>query len=150
MTEGEAVPGIDPVCRFIRPDCWDDDDQRPTPEAFKASDRTLSVFHISRVTSNGDALRSLCFGTLEGAGEAILTADHFRKFAEEVIRIHSPLNFVVPTVVWRPEDVHSDWVKWKDAHANVETSSGKREFPDRYREILAERCTVTQAPTIST
>lgn len=82
--DGAAVSDVDPLCRFFPRHLLDENDGRPSPDAFKASKHKLSVFHVGEVVKN-TALASLCFGSLAGSGEAVLTAGEFKEVAQRVL-----------------------------------------------------------------
>ncbi len=128
------------ICRFITPGKWDDDLQQPTPQAFMASDRHLSVFHPNRVIDAGDTLQNLCIAQLSGAGEAHLQVETCIRLGQG---ISDEFN---PKVHWRPDKVGAEWEQWKDAHAHIESSAGNSVFPTSYRSLLAENATCLRPP----
>lgn len=123
------------ICRFIRPGEWDEDLQQPTPSTFRASNRQLSVFHPERVKELGSALNDLCLGQLADAGEAHLQVGACIELGQGIS------NEFDPKVYWRPDKVHEEWERWKDAHAQVESPGGNAGFPTSYRSLLAENAT---------
>lgn len=123
------------ICRFIRPGEWDEDLQQPTPRTFRASNRQLSVFHPERVKELGSALNDLCLGQLADAGEAHLQVGACIELGQGIS------NEFDPKVYWRPDKVHEEWERWKDAHAQVESPGGNAGFPTSYRSLLAENAT---------
>ena len=134
------VPQDEWICRFIVKGEWDDVLEQPTPGAFKASDRELSVFHPDKVEQLGSRLSELCFDGLDGAGEAYLQV-------ETCIRLGQCIsNEFRPEVYWRPDKVHKEWERWKAAHAQIESPGGKSSFPKSYRSLLAENATCLRLP----
>lgn len=115
---------------------------RPNPVAFKASNRQLSVIHVDRVEQDGGNLQDLCINAWSGAGEAHLRVVDCMEAANDC---DSPV--FDPRVYWRPELVHSDWAKWKDAHVQVESKEGKSDFPITYRVALVTRCKPVRRPS---
>lgn len=146
--EDEDVPGRDSLCRFITPDKWDAESQRPTETAFVASKRVLSVFHVLRIVDGGDDLAQLCVGSLNGAGEALLEADAYKVLATDAINEFptETVNFGPPTVRWAPDDTDAARMTWRHAHVNVTAPGGKPKFPLKYRVLLAETCQVQRPP----
>ena len=136
-----TVPSEDTLCRLIDPRCWNRDDNRPAYTAFSASNRKLSTWHRDRVAQNGDNLEDLCFDTLEGFGEALLKTLDFLEAAKD-----SGSPDFRPTAVWRPKEVKGPWEPWQDAHVNIESQAGAKDFPPRYRLELAMRCEVPRRP----
>lgn len=128
------------ICRFITPDKWDDELQQPTPHAFRASNRNLSVFHPKTVEDAGSELRDLCIGILIGAGEAHLQVETCISLGAAISDKFNPL------VYWRPDKVGEDWVRWRDAHAQIESLGGNAGFPRSYRSLLAENATCLRPP----
>ena len=128
------------TCRFIAPGKWDDELQQPTPQAFRASDRHLSMFHPKRVEDVGSDLRDLCIGSLIGAGEAHLQVETCIRLGAGISQVFKPM------VYWRPDTVAEDWLLWKDAHAQIESPGGKPGFPTSYRSLLAENATCLRPP----
>ena len=128
------------ICRFITPGTWDDEHQQPTPRAFKASDRQLSVFHPQRVEDNGYSLQELCIDQLSGAGEAHLQVKTCIELGQNIS------NEFKPNVYWRPCQAASPWVLWKDAHAQIESEGGNADFPASYRSLLAENAICFRPP----
>ena len=131
MTPSE-VSKTDSVCRFIPKDEWDEDRDEPMPSVFKASNRQLSVFHQTKITDAGDSLRDLCFGRLDGAGEAHFQVAKYLELAQGI----SPK--FEPNVCWRPDAVEKEWSQWDYAHAHVEATGGDKDFPRTYRCLLAQ------------
>ena len=123
------------ICRFILPDEWDEDKQRPTPGAFRASDRQLSVFHQQRVLDAKYSMRDLCIDRLTGAGEAHLQVDTYIELGQGISSQFDP------KVYWRPNLVDDPWKTWANAHAQVESQGGNADFPTSYRSLLAENAT---------
>ena len=128
------------LCRFISLGKWDDDLQQPTPQAFKASHRHLSMFHPKRVEDGGSDLRDLCIGKLIGVGEAHLQVETCIRLGAGISHKFNPL------VYWRPDKVGEDWARWKDAHAHIESPGGHAGFPTSYRSLLAENATCLRPP----
>ena len=128
------------LCRFISLGKWDDDLQQPTPQAFRASRRHLSMFHPKRVEDSGSDLRDLCIGRLIGAGEAHLQVETCIRLGAGISPEFSPM------VYWRPDKVGEDWVIWKDSHAQIESPGGNAGFPTSYRSLLAENATCLRPP----
>ena len=129
------------ICRFIEQDKWDENLKQPTPSAFRASNRELSLFHPGRVAQLGDNIRDLCFSRLEGAGEAYLQVTTCIQLSKGV---KSPV--FDPKVYWRPEKVHTAWRRWADAHVQIESEHGDQKFPMRYRSLLAENARILRPP----
>ena len=119
---------------------WDEDKRMPTPRAFRASDRQLSVFHVNRVRNAGNDLRDLCIDSLAGAGEAHLLVESCLVLAQGI----SPQ--FAPRVYWRPELVGDPWKHWADAHAQIESERGHADFPTSYRALLAENAVCPRPP----
>ena len=145
------VPPKDIICRFIRLDQWNAPESLPRAGAFKARNGVLSVWHCDKVHELGADLSRLCFGSLDGAGQAHHMAHDYVVNAQTVSQGH-PLQFAV-TVEWRngAEYVHPEWSLWKPAHAQVETDSENRElrgFPPRYRELMALGCRTAVPPGV--
>ena len=136
------VPNEDWVWRFVRYDDWNFQEDRPAYTAFSASDRQLSVFHVEKVEQSNSNLQDLCMNSLSGAGEAHLRVDQYMSATNAT---NSP-DFD-PIVYWRPELVGTDWVKWANAHAQVESEQGRRNFPQSYRVALALLATRLRPPT---
>ena len=128
------------ICRFITPGKWDYELQQPTPRAFRASDRQLSVFHPKRVEEAGFSLRDLCIEQLREAGEAYLQVKICIELGQG---LSDEFN---PKVRWRPDKVAKSWEPWKDAHAQIESQSGNAGFPTSYRSLLAENAICLRPP----
>ena len=158
--DGAAVSDDDALCRFFPRHLMDENDGLPSPDAFRASNRELSVYHVGQVEKSS-SLVALCFGTLTGNGEAVLTAGEFKEVAQRVLDrperpkgakddltglMYRPANFPVPEVVWRPNRVSAGREAWRDAHVHVETTSGNEKFPLGYRATLAMECRVLRLP----
>jgi hypothetical protein len=139
----EPCAASDELCRFVRRDAWNAIEGILTQAAFRASDRKLSVFSPERVSALGSSLRDLCFGSLRGAGEAILTAADYRELAGMT---NPPTQ--LDDVYWRASaaDVGPEHAPWSEAHAQVETTAGPDDFPRRYRLALANRARVVRIP----
>lgn len=142
------VPGSDMFCRFIRKSEWNKREDRPRAGAFKAQEGKLSIYHCDRIRDAGSELSDLCFGSLDGAGQAHHIADDYTKFATEVSELEG-IDFTV-VVEWRTgdQDVESEWRPWREAHAQVE-EIGKtitRIFPSKYRDLMALNCREKMAP----
>ena len=137
------VPDEDWICRFVAPEEWDDVLQEPSPSAFRASDRQLSVFHRQRVEDSGDALQDLCVQQLSGFGEAHLTAATCIELGQGIS------DQFAPKVYWRPDHVQEAWSRWKEAHAQVESSGGDRGFPRSYRVLLARNALCPRFPKMA-
>ncbi len=142
MTPSE-VSKEDWICRFITVDNWDHELQQPTPRAFRASDRQLSVFHTKRVEETGDTLQDLCIEQLIGAGEAHLKVSDCIELGQGISDQFDP------QVYWRPEKTREPWERWKEAHAQIESSGGNAGFPTSYRSLLAENATRLGPPANS-
>lgn len=128
------------ICRFVPVDKWDDELKQPTPQAFKASDRQLSLFHPGRVEEAGDTLRDLCFEQLSGAGEAHIQVKRCIELGKDISTVFNP------RVYWRPDKVTKPWKRWKDAHVQIESRGGNAGFPQSYRSLLAENATCLRPP----
>ena len=128
------------ICRIIPQGKWDEELKQPTPRAFKASNRQLSVFHPKRVEEGGFTLRDLCLDRLSGAGEAHLQVETCIELGQG---ISGEFN---PRVYWRPNKVAKQWERWKDAHAQIESPGGNAGFPTSYRSLLAENATCLRPP----
>ena len=128
------------ICRFIIQGKWDDELQRPTPRAFRASDCHLSVFHPNRVKDTGDTMQHLCIERLSGAGEAHLQVETCITLGQG---ISDEFN---PKVRWRPDKVGEAWEQWENAHAQIESIGGNAGFPTSYRALLAENATCLRPP----
>ena len=139
MTPSE-VPEGDWICRFIAFDEWNDDLQEPTPSAFRASDRQLSVFHCYRVHEMGDALSDLCIEQLCGFGEAHL------KVRTSIELGNGISDQFRPAVYWRPDTVGEAWERWKQAHVQIESPGGDSSFPRKYRVLLARNANCPRLP----
>lgn len=138
-----GVPREDILCRFIDPNKWESDVDPPRPAAsvFNASNRKLSTWHQDHVVAEGSKLKDLCFCSLEGFGEALLSVEVLLQAAQDS---GSPV--FNPTAEWRPDEVEAAWTRWRDAHVNIESQGGNRNFPKGYRLSLAERCQVSRTP----
>lgn len=134
------VPEDDWICRFVAPDEWDDELKEPTPAAFRASNRQLSVFHRQRVEDAGHTLRDLCIGQLSSLGEAHLRVAVCIELGRGISDQFDPKMY------WRPDHVHETWERWKDSHAQIESSGGDRSFPRTYRVLLARNATCPHLP----
>ena len=134
------VPDEDWICRFVPPEEWDDDLQEPSPSAFRASDRQLSVFHRKRVEDSGDTLQDLCIEQLNGFGEAHLTVAACIELGSGISDRFNP------KVYWRPYHVQEAWVRWREAHAQIESSGGDGGFPRSYRVLLARNAVCPRVP----
>lgn len=134
------VPEEDWICRFVAPEEWDDELREPSPSAFRASDRQLSVFHRQRVEDSGDTLQDLCIQQLSGFGEAHLTVAACIELGQGISQQFDP------KVYWRPDYVQEEWARWKEAHAQVESSGGDRGFPRSYRVLLARNALCPRFP----
>ena len=128
------------ICRFISQGKWDEELQQPTPRAFRASDRELSVFNPKRVEQIGGTIRDLCIEQLGGAGEAYLQVQTCIDLGKG---ISAPFN---PKVYWRPDKVADPWKLWQEAHAQIESQGGNGGIPPSYRSLLAENVTCLRAP----
>ena len=128
------------VCRFVLSGDWYDELHRPTPDAFRASRRELSLFHPRKVEQLGFTLRDLCIERLAGAGEAHLQVKTCIELGQEISDEFDP------KVFWRPDKVDDRWKLWEDAHAQIESQGGNRNFPMRYRSLLAENATYLRPP----
>ena len=128
------------ICRFIPLGEWDDELERPTPSAFKASDRQLSAFHTDTVRQGGSTLRDLCIEGFTGAGEAYLQVETCIGLGQGISSVFHP------KVYWRPEKTAPPWASWNDAHVQVESPGGHAGFPTSYRSLLAENAACLRAP----
>ena len=130
------------LCRFLILDDgdWDEEKNEPTPSAFKASRRELSLYHPQKVDELGSSLRDLCFDRLEGAGEAHLQVKTCIELGQ---CITTPFN---PQVYWRPGKVSEPWERWKDAHVQIESPKGNPKFTFKYRSLLAANATCLRPP----
>lgn len=131
----------DTLCRFLDPARWSQDDNRPTYQAFSASNKKLSTWHKGRVAQNGSALEELCFDSLKGFGEGLLNVGEVIQAAE-----HSSSPNFEPFVVFRPDEVEEPRSRWREAHANIESEAGNDRFPRDYRLLLAMKCYVSRRP----
>ena len=132
----------DSLCRFLDPDLWNPEDNRPTYMAFRASQRQLSLWHKATIERAGDELDDLCFGALDGFGHGLLTPSDCIEAAK-----HTASPTFGPNVYWRPSAAEEAWNRWRDAHVQVESTSGDQSFPKSYRLELALRCQVVKPPT---
>ena len=129
------------LCRFLTKDGdWDDEKNEPTPSAFKASRRELSLFHPETVAGIGSSLRDLCFDRLKGAGEAHLQVKTCIELGRGISKQFDP------KVYWRPDKVAQPWQCWKDAHVQIESKEGNADFPLTYRMRLATNATCLRPP----
>ena len=130
------------VCRFLVSEDgdWDDEKNEPTPSAFKASRRELSLFHPEKIAGLGSSLRDLCFDRLEGAGEAHLQVKTFIELGQYIT---TPFD---PQMYWRPDKVSEPWEHWKDAHVQLESTKGSPKFTFKYRSLLAAKATCLRPP----
>ena len=128
------------ICRFILSCEWNDELQQPEPSAFKASRRELSVFHPKKVEQLGFTLRALCIERLVGAGEAYLQVKTCVECGQNIS------NEFDPKVFWRPDRVDERWKSWRDAHVQIQSEGGDRDFPITYRILLAENATCLRPP----
>ncbi|MCY3545131.1 MAG: hypothetical protein OXH22_14005 [Chloroflexi bacterium] len=128
------------LCRFLVEGDWDEDKQRPTPGAFRASDRQLSLYHPETIVGLGSSLRGLCFDRLEGAGEAHLQVGKCIELSQGIS------DEFQPQVYWRPDKVPDPWLQWKDAHVQIESLEGNSSFPRSYRALLADNATCLRPP----
>lgn len=130
------------ICRFIVPSegTWDDHLQQPTPEAFRASNRELSTFSPSKVNQLGNELKDLCIDRLQGAGEAHLQVATCIKLGKGISDAFDP------EVYWRPEKVAPAWLRWQEAHVQIESKGGNAKFPITYRSLLAENASCLRPP----
>ena len=134
------VPDEDWICRFVAPEEWNDELQEPSPSAFRASDRQLSVFHRQMVEDSGDTLQDLCIQQLSGSGEAHLIVAACIELGQGISQQFDP------KVYWRPDYVQEEWARWKEAHAQVESSGGDRGFPRSYRVLLTRNALCLRFP----
>ena len=123
------------ICRFILLCEWNEELQQPYPSAFRASRRELSMFHPNKVEQLGFTLRALCIKRLAGAGEAHLQVKKCLEIGQNISDEFDP------KVYWRPERVDDKWKCWKEAHVQIESQGGNRNFPIKYRSLLAENAT---------
>lgn len=130
------------LCRFLvlEDGDWDEDNEEPTPRAFKASNRELSFYHPEKVAGLGSSLRDLCIDRLEGAGEAHLQVKACIELGQCISTQFDP------KVYWRPEKVREPWERWKEAHAQVESTGGHSDFPLTYRIRLVANSTNLRPP----
>jgi hypothetical protein len=128
------------ICRFIVQGKWDDELQQPTPRAFKASDRQLSMFHPAKVAEMGNNLLDLCIERLSRAGEAHLQVKTCVELGRGISEAFDP------KIYWRPDKVREPWVRWKEAHVQVESKGGHTAFPASYRSLLAENAKCLRPP----
>ena len=128
------------ICRFITADNWLDELKQPSPSAFRASSRQLSVFSPGKVEETGSALEDLCIEGLKGAGQAHLQVSTCIDSGQGISEQSDPQIF------WRPDKVAELWETWKDAHAQIESSGGDAGFPLTYRSLLAEKAICTKHP----
>ena len=128
------------ICRFITPGKWDEELHQPTPRAFHASERQLSVFHTKSVEEAGFALRDLCIDRLSGAGEAQLQVKTCIELGQDISDEFSP------NVYWRPDKVAEAWERWNEAHGQIESEGGNAAFPTSYRSLLAENAICLRPP----
>ena len=136
------VPNEDWVCRFVRYDDWNFEKDRPAHSAFRASDGQLSVFHVEQVRQGGYSLQDLCINRLAGAGEAHLLVEQYIDTAKNG---NSPV--FDPRVYWRPMQVATEWTEWANAHAQVESERGDKNFPQTYRVALTLLASQLRPPT---
>lgn len=134
------VPEEDWICRFVAPEESNDELQEPSPSAFRASDRQLSLFHRQRVEDSGGTLQDLFIQQLSGFGEAHLTVAACIELGQGISQQFDP------KVYWRPDHVQEEWARWKEAHAQVESSGGDRGFPRSYRVLLARNALCPRFP----
>ena len=97
------VPDADSLVRFIRTEDWNPEEKRPKSSLFKATDQKLSLFHIVRVADIGSDIDELRFGSLEGAGQAIMRASVYR---EEAKKCNTEVD---AEVYFRPDGVGCRW-----------------------------------------
>ena len=128
------------ICRFIAPDQWDETLEGPTPDAFRASNRELSMYHVQKVFDMGDKLVDLCIESLSGYGEAHLQAGQCVELGEG---ISDPFS---PAVYWRSDKVKKPWKEWKHAHIQIESEGGHSSFPQTYRVLLARNARCPRLP----
>jgi hypothetical protein len=84
--------------------------------------------------------RDLCIERLAGAGEAHLQVKTCIELGQEISDEFDP------KVFWRPDKVDERWKLWEDAHAQIESQGGARDFPITYRILLAENATCLRPP----
>ena len=127
------VPPDDRLCRFIRPDKWNDKLNLPTQRAFKQVG--LSVWNRGQLLQRNIQLEDLLVGNLIGCGQAHHTAGDYLRFALEVTQDEG-----IPCQVrveWHPDEVPEPWWKWRYAHVQVEATEGPNDFPLEFRRLLA-------------
>ena len=129
-----AVPSHDWLCRLVKTTDWNFEAGRPSPTAFRASSRRLSLWHVEQIEREGCTVQDLCINAWLGAGEAHLQA---RDFIDAAKDSQSPV--FSPRVFWRPDSTHPDWAAWRSAHVEVESEAGRESFPQPYRVALVLR-----------
>lgn len=143
-----SVPQADLLCYFIRPGegRWNARENRPHQSAFRARAHQLSVWHLTRLSGLNATPTDLCFGSLEGSGQAHHTAGDYKAFAAEIAECVDE-GFSV-AVEWRDGDNYAnpEWHRWKEAHAQAESKGGEPNFPLKYRVLLALRCRAVIPP----
>lgn len=137
------------VCRFIRPQDWSRDHQRPRAGAFKDNRGGLSVWHLERLQQQSVAIEELLIKDLAGWGQAHHTAGDYSDFATLAAQEKDqPLQVQVK---WRPEDeyVSQPWRQWSYAHAQVEIdlTHDTNEVLKEFRRLLSMECRAVNAPT---
>jgi len=140
-----SIHDDDVVCRFIRPgrDYWHSVEQRPKAKAFKQP--SLSLWHEKRVIANQASLDDLLIDSLVGYGQAHHTAGDYREIAREVGDDHGvDLGIVLR---WQP-NVPCPWQRWRDAHVEVETTTGDhvKSALTEFRRLLSLKARISIAP----
>lgn len=138
-----TVPAGDLVCRLIKPEYWNDEEDAPMYQTFTASNRRLTLWHQVKIESSGDSLDDLCVNQFEGFGHAILSVENSVAAAEYAL----PGSSLDPRVIWNREGAEGYFSRWADAHTDLVTRGGHKAFLTTYKRELAKRCCVGKRPT---
>lgn len=137
------------VCRFIRPQDWSRDHQRPRAGAFKDNRGGFSVWRLDRLQQQSVPIADLLIAELLGCGQAHHTAGDYSDFAALAAQEKDqPLQVQVE---WRTEDeyVTPAWRQWSYAHAQVEidVTQDTNEVLKEFRRLLSLECRALTAPS---
>ena len=129
------VPDTDTVCRFIpsAPDKWIVRDNRPHQRAFRQIG--LSVWNQDELIKQGSTLGHLRAAHFNTHGQAHHKVEDYYRLAEQVEQEEKVECKI--KVVFRPKEAPTKLAQWRDAHVQVEVTSGQSDLPLEYRRRLA-------------
>ncbi|MYB39608.1 MAG: hypothetical protein F4Y26_19945 [Gammaproteobacteria bacterium] len=142
----------DYFCRFVRPQDWSTENDRPKASAFKHR-HNVSLWHEGRVLDHGDELSALQCGPLANTGQAFFQAGEIEQHARDVVanaeaKGNCDCSLSV-AVEWRPETASECWKKWAHAHAEIiEAETNCRDLTVQFRRALCANARRLVAPKV--